>query len=154
MSTPKGYRIPDEVKKKMSDAAIARDPLTRLRRICPQGHDKNVTGKNSQGRCSICRNVYYSQNLWTRQGIRNESGDGFVYADFDRAYQIQQGKCAGCKTHQSELNGRLHVDHDHKTGKFRWLLCGSCNHLLGNARDNPGTLRTLADLLEARYGSQ
>ena len=29
-----------------------------------------------------------------------------------------------------------HIDHNHATNQFRGLLCGSCNHMLGNARDS------------------
>jgi hypothetical protein len=50
-----------------------------------------------------------------------------------------------------ELCGRLpdktalHMDHDHKTGKFRGWLCGWCNRALGLLRDDPILLRKAAD---------
>lgn len=47
----------------------------------------------------------------------------------------QDGKCAICKSDK-----RLVVDHDHKTGKVRALLCGKCNCMLGHASDNPNIL--------------
>jgi len=31
---------------------------------------------------------------------------------------------------------RLVLDHDHRTGKVRDLICNQCNTMLGNARDN------------------
>lgn len=42
----------------------------------------------------------------------------------------------------------LSWDHDHLTGAFRGWLCGFCNTALGLARDNPSTLRKMADYLE------
>lgn len=45
---------------------------------------------------------------------------------------------------------RICFDHCHKTGKFRGWLCGNCNSALGMARDNPDTLRKLADYLEKK----
>jgi len=51
------------------------------------------------------------------------------------------GKPAG-KGHRS------HIDHCHKTGKIRGILCITCNRILGNVKDNPTTLRALAVYLE------
>jgi hypothetical protein len=47
----------------------------------------------------------------------------------------QKGKCAICKCHYSTFKKRLAIDHDHKTGKIRGLLCHHCNSALGNFRD-------------------
>lgn len=43
---------------------------------------------------------------------------------------------------------RLHMDHDHRTGKARKFLCRDCNHGLGNFKDDPRLLRAAADYLE------
>lgn len=40
------------------------------------------------------------------------------------------------------------VDHDHKTGAVRGVLCRSCNIGLGNFRDSPSLLRSAARYLE------
>ena len=45
---------------------------------------------------------------------------------------------------------RLAVDHCHKTGKIRGLLCSTCNLMIGNAYDNPEILRSGANYLEAQ----
>ena len=56
----------------------------------------------------------------------------------------QKGKCAICRMAEHVLfRGqpyRLSVDHCHKTGKVRGLLCRSCNHGLGHFRDRPSLL--------------
>lgn len=47
----------------------------------------------------------------------------------------QGGVCAICKKPPKE-DKNLQVDHDHKTGLLRGLLCWSCNHrFIGRERD-------------------
>ena len=55
---------------------------------------------------------------------------------YNEMFQKQQGCCAICEAHQSKLNRRLFVDHNHKTGKIRGLLCMSCNIFLGHLEKN------------------
>lgn len=61
---------------------------------------------------------------------------------FDALFQKQDGKCAICSTGKGALTGqrRLAVDHCHTTNVVRGLLCGSCNRMLGFAKDSPKTL--------------
>lgn len=56
---------------------------------------------------------------------------GLTVSDYNRLFVEQNGKCAVCGKHQSILSQRLDVDHDHKTGKIRGLLCRGCNRMLG-----------------------
>jgi hypothetical protein len=68
--------------------------------------------------------------------------------DFSRYLEIstaQEGKCAICKLPPKT---RLVVDHDHKTGKFRGLLCNSCNVGLGYFRDSQQSLQAACKYLE------
>lgn len=64
---------------------------------------------------------------------------GITLEDYNHMFLTQQGCCAICGVHQSEVS-TFHVDHDHLTGEVRGLLCRKCNHLLGNAQDNIETL--------------
>lgn len=63
---------------------------------------------------------------------------------YDELFRAQGGRCKICGDPPSPVrNGapRLHLDHDHRTGRVRGLLCGSCNNGLGNFRDDPERLR-------------
>lgn len=51
--------------------------------------------------------------------------------------------CAVCGAKEG-----LHLDHDHKTGKVRGVLCARHNHALGLCQDNASELRALVDYLE------
>ena len=52
-------------------------------------------------------------------------------SEYNRMFIAQKGCCALCDRHQSAVTNRLAIDHDHKTGVVRGLLCTSCNLLLG-----------------------
>lgn len=43
---------------------------------------------------------------------------------------------------------RLHMDHDHITGEFRALLCGSCNTALGFLKEDPSRISGLREYIE------
>jgi hypothetical protein len=55
----------------------------------------------------------------------------------------QKGVCAICRkaTTASRRTRVLAVDHDHKTGFIRGLLCTKCNAILGLAKDDPTVLQ-------------
>ena len=64
---------------------------------------------------------------------------------YDALLKAQNNCCATCKS--SEPGGRskiyFHVDHCHKTGKVRGLLCSACNQALGLIKDNLDTLKEM-----------
>lgn len=62
--------------------------------------------------------------------------------EYDVLFSLQKGCCILCNTPLSSLTKKsLSVDHNHKTGKVRGLLCTKCNSLLGFARDDIELLR-------------
>jgi hypothetical protein len=68
-----------------------------------------------------------------------------VYGLTLEAYnEMQKVGCQICGTKDETL----HVDHCHRTGKVRGLLCGICNRGLGFFRDDPAKLRKAATYLE------
>ncbi len=52
--------------------------------------------------------------------------------DYVRLVDKQGGRCAICETETE----KLHIDHDHETGKVRGLLCMNCNTALGQFKDD------------------
>jgi Recombination endonuclease VII len=68
---------------------------------------------------------------------------GITAEDYWALYRAQGGRCYICQRAKGKDeygNGRgkrLPVDHDHKTGKVRGLLCNPCNRdVLGHLRDS------------------
>jgi hypothetical protein len=60
----------------------------------------------------------------------------------------QNNSCAICLIHHSAFSKALHVDHNHRTGKVRALLCQSCNHLIGHSKEKIETLGAAIKYLE------
>ena len=60
---------------------------------------------------------------------------GITLKQYEKMLKQQNEVCAICG--EVNLDGRkLCVDHDHKTGKIRELLCDNCNHVLGMSKEN------------------
>lgn len=64
-----------------------------------------------------------------------ESRYGVTKDQWQEAFSVQEGECAICLIHQSELKRPLATDHCHSTGEFRGLLCDSCNLKLAIVED-------------------
>jgi hypothetical protein len=47
--------------------------------------------------------------------------------EYEQKLKEQNNCCAICNRHQSKFKRKLAIDHDHKTGKIRDLLCAGCN---------------------------
>ena len=59
--------------------------------------------------------------------------------DIYRGKQMNSIECKMCGKNIF-IGSTLHIDHNHKNGKIRGLLCGKCNLGLGHFYDNPKVL--------------
>jgi len=67
---------------------------------------------------------------------------GITEADYQAVLQNQDGKCAICG--QTPSRRKLSVDHNHRTGVVRGLLCNNCNTGVGYFQENPTLLQAAA----------
>lgn len=79
------------------------------------------------------RDIYRNTDLKRRYGI--------TLRDYQRMLENQSGSCALC--FRKPKRRKLHVDHCHRTGRIRGLLCSRCNQALGALGD------TAVDVLRA-----
>lgn len=108
--------------------------------------------------CDPCRNAArrsYRRSNYTRYYRHHKNSSlkslyGITIDDYDEMYDDQEGCCAICGTHQSELRLALQVDHCHDTGIIRGLLCGYCNSVLGYMGDDPEVLDNAAAYLRRK----
>lgn len=91
-----------------------------------------------------CKEAVKSSALKRKYGITKE--------DKERMLKNQGYKCAICGQEiflfGSSHKLTAHVDHDHKTGKVRGLLCHGCNIGLGKFMDNTDYLLSAISYLK------
>lgn len=112
--------------------------------------------------CKNCQNI--TSERW-RKNNRSKFLNSVKEASLKRAFNIslneykklfkdQKGLCAICnKKEQRKIGNKicdLSVDHDHKTGKVRGLLCNQCNNGIGRFKDNITYLEKAIDYLKRR----
>jgi len=83
----------------------------------------------------LLNNLDYRQKVTLKSLLKNKYN--MTLDDFDLLNKNQKGRCYICgKNKNNERFKRLSVDHCHRTGKIRGLLCNNCNSILGLANDN------------------
>lgn len=79
---------------------------------------------------------------------RLKRAHGIILSDYNKMFENQGGCCLICGKHQTDLNRPLCVDHNHKTGEIRDLLCSSCNSVLGYCYENIKILESAIKYIE------
>jgi hypothetical protein len=74
---------------------------------------------------------------------------GISEEEYGAMLRRQRGRCGICKRKPGKR--RLCVDHCHKTGQVRGLLCPKCNCGIGFYQDDPRLTRAAAAYLEAAH---
>ncbi len=69
----------------------------------------------------------------------------------EQYYAMAEAQNHVCKICKEPAETKLFVDHDHKTGKVRGLLCQFCNFGLGSFLDNPELLENAKQYLYHSY---
>ena len=90
---------------------------------------------------------YRKQEFISNKNRRLKKEYGISLQDYDRLCREQKNTCAICS--QKKEGEMLIVDHNHKTKKFRGLLCSNCNKGLGFFKDNFELLEKARDYLRS-----
>lgn len=134
----------------LSNKDVSKLDLAGTRRECPRCHvvkpltqwklTRLRSGRVYPSVCKACRSEldkldrvrypdkYRQQEVKARYALSS--------TQFTAMKAAQGGVCAICKGQRVRVRSKLNVDHCHKTGKVRGLLCSSCNSLLGYAKDS------------------
>ena len=76
---------------------------------------------------------------------------GISLDDYTIMFNAQEGKCKLCNNYETlkvkTITKKLAVDHDHRTGKIRALLCFRCNTSIALIENNPKLLNKIKSYL-------
>jgi len=107
---------------------------------------ENNCGRRKNHYKNLCDACYLRQVRNTPEGKTRYKDQwlrklyGITINDFEEMLIAQNYTCAICETEISLLGNKTNVDHCHKTGKVRGLLCSGCNTLLALAKDSKDIL--------------
>lgn len=101
--------------------------------------------KNNPEKVKTYALEYYNINSIKIREYSFKRTYGITFADLEQMKFKQDWCCKTCGINESdllEMTGKgLFLDHDHKTGVIRGLLCQDCNIGLGGFRDNIESLK-------------
>ena len=139
----------DKVKQSGVYIAVSEKQCNRCKTVKPASAfgALKTSSDRLKPRCRECdaevsKRSYYKINIKRLYGITLET--------YNLMCEMQSGKCAICKSEPRTKRRKLYIDHDHKTGKVRGLLCHHCNLGLGGFRDDPDALRSAISYLQAQ----
>lgn len=110
--------------------------------------DKNLEQSRAASRRSAAKTRIDNPRVVKHRKLK--SSYGISIEDFENMLKLQEHSCGICGfafDYTSQSKGP-HVDHDHKTGKVRMILCRFCNNLLGYADDNIAVLERVVKYLD------
>ena len=104
-----------------------------------------------QPRCKRCHKIHYNSSPSRTKESRSKYYMmwkwGLTEEEYNKKLELQLNGCAICK--QPCSTGRkLAVDHCHKTGKYRDLLCYRCNTVLGLINEDDGYMLDLMNYIK------
>ena len=148
-----GFQHTEETKAQISATMKGRRPAGfSMLRSCPTcGIEMNAP--NLGRHAPVCQ-VKAESGLFPEKTVRQVKGIrrklvpyGLTPQTYASLWAKQGGVCNICGGDNTRR--ALAVDHCHKTGAVRGLLCDDCNRLLGCAKDRIATLLRAAQYLES-----
>ena len=113
-------------------------------------HTKREGGNILRASCNECRSKDRKANYCPDYNANAmlKKAYGITLEQYDQMAEAQGHKCAICESTEPKSHGaRFAVDHDHKTGKVRGLLCGPCNMGMGKLGDDIALLTSAIEYL-------
>ena len=108
------------------------------------------TGNRSNAYCSECHKENCKKRYHSKTMKQKRAEKAIMYGlsvqQYLEMYDKQEGKCAICNRKPHTKRG-LHIDHCHKTGEVRGLLCHGCNIGIGNFKHSTDLIKNAIEYL-------
>ena len=90
---------------------------------------------------------HYANNKLAQRKRKIRQWYGISFEDAENILKIQGGVCGNkaCNLPLNIIDTKAQIDHDHKTGKVRGILCRECNIALGLLKDKAEVAIGLAE---------
>lgn len=105
---------------------------SKLRKLAVDKNGNRVPGP----RCTTHYRVQRKANREKARESRWRKVYNLAAEQYRRLFEAQGGVCCLCKRANGATKA-LAVDHNHRTGLVRGLVCGPCNSMLAHMRDDP-----------------
>lgn len=123
-------------------------------KILSNFHKRKQSKDGRRGVCKECINKQPHRSKEASKRAHLKHRYNISLEKYIEIYNSQEGKCKICSEFISiEVKGDnpAVVDHCHKTGKVRGILCSGCNKLLGFAKDQILLLENSIKYLKENY---
>lgn len=159
-STREARRLEQEARRanyRASKLSLAEKACTNCGRVksIEEFARKKIAADGRHSWCNSCKrlalNERRARDRLTPEGRRKQRAAGLrqwhdmTIQEFDVMWAAQGGLCKACG--EPLMDGKDHVDHDHKTGRIRGILCDACNRGLGYIRESASRAEGLAQYI-------
>lgn len=137
---------------KFGNRSSSKDGLNYICKECNENQKKKWRTENPD-KYKKASKKHYNENKDRYAAINRKNNlkrwYGLKPEDVEELLKKQNHTCAICGKHESEFKKILEIDHDHKTGKVRGMLCHKCNKMLGLIDDSIDILKKSIEYLGA-----
>ncbi len=91
---------------------------------------------------------WYKANKNKARNYQLKRDFGISIEEYGKMLELQGYRCKICLVDASKFNKVFAVDHSHKTGKIRGLLCGPCNSAIGLMKEKIEVFKSAISYLE------
>lgn len=144
-----------------STEGLKRCPYCKEEKLLTEFHKARERKQGVRTYCKPCQAIKFKINYEkNRENWIKRSSKAVRKLNLKKRYRLteedyigklrEQSSCCGiCNKHIDKLTKKLAVDHDHKTGRVRALLCHKCNMGLGCYNDDVDLLQTAIEYLKS-----
>lgn len=106
---------------------------------CRKCHNQKARDRAREHKESTRRKIMFKKYGWTLEF-------------FQSVLERNGNRCQICKLEfDGSTKNQPNIDHDHKTGMVRGVLCRSCNTGIGHLKDSPDIMRSAIDYLDKAF---